>query len=104
MAAGTTTKRDQIKKEVVAGIDFISPLRLSEYDPVAVEAVKLNYTSGFDDAMRKALHVPLTIIAFKYGEGKSRAISHVEASSLKTIADAIDLTLAASEGKEYEAK
>jgi hypothetical protein len=95
------TLRDQIKTDVVRGLDFISPLDLAAYGDKEVEAVRIDFTSGFDDSMKRALNVPLTKVARRHGDQNSRPISYVETVALKTVGGAIDLTTAAATGQAY---
>ncbi|AVR97369.1 hypothetical protein [Pseudoduganella armeniaca] len=95
------TLRDQIKTDVVRGLDFISPLDLAAYDAAAVEAVRIDFTSGFDGSMKRALNVPLTKVARRHGDQNSRPISHTETEALKTVGGAIELTTAAATGQQW---
>lgn len=94
--------RQQIKKDVVSALDILSPLELAKMTESTVENVRLDYTSGFDVSLKKALAVPFSKIARKHGGSKSRVISQTETVALKTIACAIDLAVAASDGAPIE--
>lgn len=94
--------REDIKTDVVNVIDVLSPLDLKSMEQEKVEAVKINFTSGFDGSLKKALCVPLTKIAKKHNATIFRIISQTETAALKTIAGAIDLTLAAANGQPFD--
>ncbi|WEF34022.1 hypothetical protein [Pseudoduganella chitinolytica] len=95
------TLRDHIKSDVVRGLDFMSPLDLAALGAAEVEAVRLDFTSGFDASMKRALNVPLTKVARRHGGQSSRVISFTETEALKTVGGAIDLTAAAAEGQQF---
>lgn len=94
--------RENIKNAVVDALDTLSPLDLGKMSDSEVEKVKLNFTSGFDGSMKKALCVPLSKIARKHGNTDSRIISQTETTALKTIKGAIDLTAAAAAGLTFD--
>lgn len=94
--------RAEVKTDVVKVLDYLSPLDLASMDDKAVEAVKINVTTGFDSSMKKALAIPFSKIARKHGRGTSRVISPTETAALKTIKGAIDLTYAAAQGLPFE--
>lgn len=95
-------KREDIKWDVVHVIDILSPLDLQGMDKDKVETVKINYTSGFDGSLKRALCIPLTKIARKHNATTFRPMSQTESAALKTIGGAIDLTLAAATGQPYD--
>lgn len=94
--------RKKIKKDVVVTLDILSPLELSKMGDAEVELVKINFTSGFDGSMKRALCVPFSKTARRHGGAQSRIISQTETSALKTIKEAIDLTTAAADGLPFE--
>ena len=94
--------REKIKIAVVNALDTLSPLDFGKMNDTEVEKVKLNFTSGFDGSMKKALCVPFSKIARKHGNTDSRIISQTETIAVKTIKGAIDLTAAAAAGLAFE--
>lgn len=94
--------RKKVKADVVTVLDILSPLDLAKMTDDGVELVKINFTSGFDGSMKKALCVPFAKIARRHGGTKSRVISQTETAALRTIKGAIDLTVAAADGLTFD--
>jgi hypothetical protein len=99
---GYMANREMVKDDVVAVLDMLSSLDLASMDRVAVEAVPINFTSGFDSSLKKALCVPFTKIARKHAAGKFRVISQTETVALKTVKGAIDLSTAAADNLSFD--
>lgn len=97
------TVRERIRSDVVALVDILSPLDLARLSESDVERVRLDFATGFDGALRKALSIPLSKIALKHGASRCRLISRTETARLMTVGDAVELTLAAADGVPFAA-
>lgn len=93
--------RDDVKTDVVQVFDIICSLGLGHMEQNEVEIIRIRENAGVGGAMAKALNFPFSRIARRYGKENSRAISSLETRMLKTVGDAINLTMAAAEGRPF---
>ena len=94
--------RDDVKTDVVLVFDIICPLGLAHMEDDEVEVIRIKETAGVLARMTKALNVPFSRIARMHGKENSRAISSIETDGLKTVGGAINLTMAAAEGRPFD--
>ena len=59
---------NNIRNDVISVLDILSPLDLVSMSIEQVVKVQINYTSGFDESMKRALAVPFSKISRKYGK------------------------------------
>lgn len=95
------TVRERIRSEVVAVVDILSPLDLARLSASDVEQVRIDFATGFDGSLKKALSIPLSKIALKHGASRCRLISRTETARLTTVRDAVELTIAAADGVPF---
>ncbi|MFM9434292.1 hypothetical protein ACFDR9_001347 [Janthinobacterium sp. CG_23.3] len=94
--------RDDVKTDVVLVFDIICSLSLAHMAGDEVEVIRIKETAGVLAPMTKALNVPFSRIARMYGKENSRTISSIETGRLKTVGGAINLTMAAAEGRTFD--